>query len=133
MIWNRDWKKMLTNVNGSINNISNIKEMTACLKDKNHISKKKSKNSKTLNTILESLDTIVMISSSMTSVTLSVIGVGLIFVAKCAGIACSISLVKEFLQKTFLNKYHNYKKQYQKDQRTIKNFDNWYRNFLEIM
>ena len=51
--------------------------MTTYFKDKCHKPKKKKTNSKTLTSILESLDTVVNIGELTTSVTLSVTGVGL--------------------------------------------------------
>ena len=66
--------------------------MITYFKNKNHKSKKKYKNYKTLNTILESIDSFVIIRATSTSITLSVTGVGLIILPKSAGIACILSL-----------------------------------------
>ena len=55
-------------------------------------SKKRFKNYKTLNTILESVDSIVIIGATSTSINLSVTGVGLIILPISAGIACTLSL-----------------------------------------
>ena len=46
-------KKRINDVNSFINHINNIKEMITYFKDKNHKSKKKYKNYKILNTVLE--------------------------------------------------------------------------------
>ena len=48
-----------------------------------------------------------------------------------AGIACSLSLGNKVLHKLILNKYNKYKKQYERDQLTIKSFDNLYRKSLQ--
>ena len=66
--------------------------MITHFKDKNHKSKKRYKNYKTLNTILESVDTIVIIGATSASITLSVTGIGLIVLPISAGIACTLSL-----------------------------------------
>ena len=48
-----------------------------------------------------------------------------------AGIDCTLSLGNKVLYKLFLNRYNKYKKQYEKDQQTIKCFNNWYKKFLQ--
>ena len=68
---------------------------------------------KTLNTKLESVDSIVIIATTSTSKTLSVIGFGLIILSISAGIACTLSLGNKVLHKLIINKYNN-KKNYTK-------------------
>ena len=70
-------EKKLIDVNGFNNHISYIKEMITYFKDKNNKSKKRNENCKTLNTILESVDSIVIIGATSTSITLSITGIGL--------------------------------------------------------
>ena len=65
-------EKKTNDVNSFNNHVNKIKEMIAYFKDKNHESKKKYKNYKTLNTILESVDSIVIIGATSTSITLSI-------------------------------------------------------------
>ena len=105
--------------------------MITYFKDKNNKSKKRYKNYKTLNTVLESVDSIVIIGATSTSITLSVTGLGLIILPILAGIACTLSLGNKILHKLFLNKYNKYKKQYERDQNTIKSFDKFYRKSLQ--
>ena len=105
--------------------------MITYFKDKNHKSKKKYKNYKTLNTILESVDSIVIIGTTSISITLSVTGVGLNILPVSAGIACALSLGNKVLHKLIINKYNKYKKRYERDQQTIKPFDKLYRNSLQ--
>ena len=124
-------EKRLNDVNSFNNHISNIKEMITYFKDKNHKSKKRYKNYKTLNTILESVDSIVILAATSASITLSVTGVGLIILPISAGIACTLSLGNKILQKLIINKYNKYKKQYERDQNTIKSFDKLYRKSLQ--
>ena len=113
------------------NHINNFKEMITYFKDKNNKSKKKYKNYKTLNTKLESVDSIVIIGATSTSITLSVTGIGLVILPISAGIACTLSLGNKVLHKIITNKYNKYKKQYEKDQHTIKSFDKLYRKSLQ--
>ena len=124
-------EKKINDVNSFNNHVNNIKEMISYFKDKNHKSKKRSKNFKTLNTILESVDGIVIIAATSTSITLSVTGVGLIILPISAGIACALSLCNKILHKLIISKYNKYKKQYERDQLTIKSFDKLYRKSLQ--
>ena len=124
-------EKKINDVNSFNNHINNIKEMITYFKDKNNKSKKRYKNYKTLNTILEAVDSIVIIGATSTSITLSIIGIGLIILPISAGIACSLSLGNKILPKIFINKYNKYKKQYERDQTTIKSFDKLYRKSLQ--
>ena len=83
--------------------------MITYFKDKNHRSKKKYKIYKTLNTVLESVDSIVIIGATSTSRTFSITGIGLIVLPISAGIACTLSLGNKILQKLFINKNDKYK------------------------
>ena len=84
-----------------------------------------------MNTVIESVDSIVIIAATSTSITLSVTGIGLIVLPISAGIACGISLGNKVLHKLIINKYNKYKNQYERDQNTIKSFDNLYRKSLQ--
>ena len=124
-------EKKINDANSFNNHINNIKEMITYFKDKNHESKKKYKNYKTLDTILESVDSIVIIAATSTSITLSITGIGLIVLPISAGIACGLSLCNKVLHKLIINKYNKYKKLYERDQQTIKSFDKLYRKSLQ--
>ena len=90
--------------------MNKIKEMITYIKDKNHESKKKNKNYNTLNTMLESADTIVIIGATSTSITSSITGFGLIILPVAAGIACFLSLGNKVLHKIIVNKHIKHKK-----------------------
>ena len=124
-------EKKIKDVNSFNNHVNNIKELITYIKDKNHISKKRYENYTTLNTILESVDSIVIIGATSTSITLSITGVGLIILPISCGIACVLSLGNKILHKLISNKYHKYKKQYERHQQTIKSFDKLYRKSLQ--
>ena len=119
-------EKKMNDVNSFNNHIGNIKKMITYFKDKNHKSKKRYKNYKTLNTVLESVDSIVIIAATSTSITLSVIGIGLIVLPISASIACALSLGNKVLHRLIINKHNKYKIQYERDQNTIKTFDKLY-------
>ena len=124
-------EKKINDVNRFINHVNNIKEMISYFKDINHKSKNRYKIYKTLNTILESVDSIVIIGEISTSITLSITGIGLIILPISAGIVCTLSLGNKVLHKLIINKYNKYKKQYERDQQTIKFFDKLYRKSLQ--
>ena len=109
-------EKKLNDVNSFHNHINNNKEMITYFKDKNNKSKKRYKNYKTQNTILESVDSILIIGATSTSITLSITGIDLIVSPISAGIACTLSLANKILPKIFTNKYNKNKKQYERDQ-----------------
>ena len=98
---------------------------------KNHKSKKKYKNYKTLNTTLEPVDSIVIIGATSTSIFLSITGIGLNILPISVGIACTLSLGNKVLHKLIINKYNKYKKQYARCHQTIKSFDKLYRKALQ--
>ena len=103
-------EKKINDVNSFNNHVNNIKEMITYFKDKNHKTKEKYKNYKTLNTILESVDSIVIIAATSTSITLSITVIGLISLPISAGIACTLSLGNKVLHKLFINKYKKIQK-----------------------
>ena len=124
-------EKKTNDVNSFNNHVNDIKEMITYFKDKNHKSKKKYKIYKTLNTILESVDSMVIIATTSTSITLSITGTGLVILPMSAGIARTLSLGNKVLHKLIINKYNKNKKQYERDPQTIKSFDKLYRKSLQ--
>ena len=84
-----------------------------------------------MNTVLESIDSIVIIAATSTSITLSIAGTGLIVLPISAGIACTLSLGNKVLHKLIINNYNKYKKQYERNQNTFKSFDKLYRKSLQ--
>ena len=84
-----------------------------------------------MNTVLESVDSIVINAATSTSITLSITGIGLIILPISAGIACTLSLGNKVLHKLIINKYDKYKRLYGRDLETIKSFDKLYRKSLQ--
>ena len=125
-------EKKLNDVNSFNNHISNIKEMITYFKDKNNKSKKRYKNYRTLNTVLESVDSIIIIGARSTSIALSITGFGLIILPISAGFACSLSLSNKVLHKLIINKYN--KKNYMKKINKQLNLSiNYTENLYKIM
>ena len=124
-------EKRINDVNSFNNHINNLKELITFFKDKNDKFEKRYKNHKILNTILESVDSIVIIAATSTSIKLSVTGIGLLVLPISAGIACGISIGNKILHKYIINKYNKYKKLYERDQNTIKSIDKLYKKSLQ--
>ena len=124
-------EKIINDVNTFSNHINIIRKMIEYFKDKNHKSKKKYKKYKTITTILKSFDTIVIIATTSTSITLSVTGIGLIAIPISTASACQLSITNKVLYEIVMQKYNKYKKLYEKDQQTIKSFDKLYRKSLQ--
>ena len=78
--------------------------MITYFKDKNNKSKKKNKKYNPLNTILESVDSIVIIGATSISITLSITAIGLIILTISAGIAGTLSLCNKVLNKLIKTK-----------------------------
>ena len=100
------FQKKINDANSFNNHINNHKEMVIYFKDKNNKSKKRYKIYKTLNTVLESVDSIVIIGATSTSITLSVTDFGLIVLPISAKFACTLSLGNKVLHKIFIKKYN---------------------------
>ena len=118
-------------VNSFNNHIKNIKEMINYFKDKNNKSEKKYKKYKTITTILKTFDTFVIIATTSSSITLSLTRIGLIVIPISTASTCALSIGNKVIYEIIINKYNKYKKQYKKDQPTIKSFDKLYRNALQ--
>ena len=97
--------------------------MITYFKDKNYKSKKKHKKYKTITTILKSFDTVVVIATTSSSITLSLTGIGLIVIPISTSISRGLAIPNKVLYEIVLRKYYKYKNQYEKDQQTIRSFD----------
>ena len=98
----------IKDVNSFNNHINNIKEMITYFKDKNHKSNHKSKykNYETLNTKLESVDSIIIVGATSTSLTVAISGNGLIVLPISAGIASTLSLGNKVSHILFIKKHN---------------------------
>ena len=124
-------EKKLNDVKSFNNHINNIEEMITYFNDKNHKSKKRYKNYEAMTTILKSFDTIVIIATTSSSISLSLTGFGLIVVPISSSIVCGLSITNKVLYEIVMQKYNKYKKLYERNQQTIKCFDKLYRKSLQ--
>ena len=77
-----------------------------------------------LTRLLKSFDAFVIVAKTSSSVTLTFTGIGLMVILISTGIACGLAISKKVIFELVMQKCNKYKKQNQKDQRTIKSFDN---------
>ena len=81
--------------------------------------------------ILKSFDTIVILATTSSPLTLSLTGISLIVIPISTATACGLPIVNKVIYEIIVNKCCKYKKRYEKDQQTIKNFDILYRNSVQ--
>ena len=80
---------------------------------------------------MKPFDTIAINATTSNSITLSLTVFGLIVIPKSSSIACGLSIGNKVIFEKVMQKYNKHKKQYRKDQQTIKSFDNIYRKSLQ--
>ena len=105
--------------------------MHTYLKNKNNESKKEYKNYKRITTILKSIDTIVFFVAPPSSITLNLTGIGLIAIPIISSTAWGLMTSNKVIYEIFMQKNNKYKKQYEKDQQTLKSSDKVYRKKLK--
>ena len=110
--WEEIINKKLKEINFFNNSINNINLISNYYEEENKKLEKKHNNFKNLSKILNTIDSIVIIGSTSTSITPSLTGYGLIIVPITAGIGCFITIASkitsEFLkkkEKSYLEKY----------------------------
>ena len=84
-----------------------------------------------MTTILKSVDTIVIIATTSSSITLSLTRIVLIVIPMSTATACGLSTGNKVRYEIIINKYNINKKQDEKDQQTTKTFDRLYRESLQ--
>ena len=82
-------------------------------------------------TLINSFDTIAIIPTTSRSIGLSVTGIGLMAIPISSSVTCGLSISNEEIKEKNMQKLKKTKKQYERDQQTIKLYDNLYRNFLQ--
>ena len=84
-----------------------------------------------ITTIPKSIDTIVIIDTTSSSITLSLMGIGLKIIPISNSIACGLTISDEVSYEIVMQKHNNYKKQYEKGKENFKSFDEIYRKSLQ--
>ena len=96
--------------------------MVTYLKDKNIQSEKKCEEHKVLTTVLKSFDTIVIIATTSSSITLSPTGFGLSAIPESTVTACGLSAGNEVRYERVVQKCKKIQKTLSKRSTNIKNF-----------
>ena len=107
-----------------------LKKWISTLPTKFIIPKTNEKKYKTLTTILKSFGTNVIFATNFSFITMSFTGIGLTVILISTSRACGISIGNNVMYEIVMQKYIKYRKQYKKDQQTIKPFENIYRKRL---
>ena len=102
----------IKDINSFNNSLQNINLMMKYYEEQNNKNKKKYKKLKNINKFLNTFDTLIIISSTTSSITLSILGIGLIVIPIIAPIgldsAISSKIISEFLnkqQKIYFERY----------------------------
>ena len=148
--WEEIINKKLKEVNSFNNSINNINLISKFYEEEYKKLKKKYNKFRSLSKILNTTDSIIIISSTATSVTFAVTGFGVFTIPIIAGIGCGVTITSKVLfeyiktrEKHYLEKYtlsHNtlndFRKLYQKsledntiDQNEYKKFTDMYNNY----
>ena len=80
--------------------------------------------------MLKSFDTLVIITTTSSSITLSFTGISLIAIPISSGIACGLTISNKVLYE-IMQKYNKYKKMYERGQQTYKFSDKLHRKSLQ--
>ena len=89
--------------------------MISYFKDKDDKSKKKYKKYKMITTIIKPFDTIVIIATTTSSITLSLTGIGLTAIPISTALACGLSIGNKVIYEIIVNKYQNLQKNNMKE------------------
>ena len=120
--------KEMNSFNISIQNINDIKTFY------NHECKKYKKKSKTykiINGLIQSIDGVLLLGVSLTAITLSVTGVGLIVIPITSGIGAGVSIISKILNEYLKRKEQHNNKKYTLASRTLNDFCKLHSKCLE--
>ena len=85
-----------------------------------------------LTTLLKSFDTFVTVATTSSSITLFLTGIGFQVIPISTGKACRLITSKKVVYEINMRNFIKYKKQNEKDQQTIKSFDELYKKTLQV-
>ena len=80
-----------------------------------------------MTTIIKSFDTIVYPATTLSSITLSLTGIGLLAIPISTATASGLSIGNKVIYEVVINKENKYKTQFEKYQQTSKSFDKLYK------
>ena len=118
----------LKEINSFNNSIQNIKDIQKFYNHEAKKYKKKSKQYKIINCLIQSIDGVSVLGVSSTCVTLSVTGVGLIVVPIASGIGAGLCIISKILNEYLKRKEQHNKKKYTLAGRTLHDYKNYIQN-----
>ena len=122
----RNINKKLKEVNSFNNSINNINLISKYYEEEYKKLKKKHNKFKNLNKILNTIDSIVNISSTSTSITFSLTGFGIITIPIIAGIGCGITITSKITNEFIKKKEKSYLEKYTLSHNTLQDFRKMY-------
>ena len=124
-------KKQLAKQASFNNSIQNIMMMMKYYELEEKKYKKNYKKYKLINNLINSTDGLIILSTTSTSVTLSIAGVGVIFVPIVAGVGCATGILVKICSTWLKKKEQISVKKYAYIQKTIDDFRHLYTNSLK--
>ena len=112
----------LQKVNSFNNSIQNISLMMKYYEMEEKKYKQKYNKYKLINNLINSLDGIIVIGTTSASISLSITGVGIIFVPIAAGVGCTTGILVKICSGYLKKKEQNYKLKYTIIQKTLDDF-----------
>ena len=123
-------KKRLQSVLQKVKSFNNSKQIISLMMKYYELVEKKYKQKyakyKLINNLINSLDGIIVIGTTSTSVTLSITGVGIIVVPITAGVGCATGILVKICSSYLKKKEQSYKSKYAIIQRTLDDFRQLY-------
>ena len=121
----------LKEINSFNNSIQNIKDIQNFYSHEAKKYKKKSKQYKLKNRLIQSIDGVLLLGVSSTAITLSVTGVGLIVVPIASGIGAGVSIISKILNEYLKRKEQHNIKKYTLAGRTLHDYQKLHSKCLE--
>ena len=121
----------LKEINSFNNSIQNIKDMKNFYNHEAKKYKKKSKQYKLINCLIQSVDGVSILAVSSTCVTLSITGVGLVVVPVASGIGAGLCIISKLLGEYLKRKEQHNLKKYTLAGRTLHDFCKLHSKCLE--
>ena len=121
----------LKEINSFNNSIQNIKDIHNFYNHEAKKYKKKSKQYKLINCLIQSIDGVSLLGVSSTAITLSVTGVGLIVVPIASGIGAGVSIISKIPNEYLKRKEQHNIKKYSLAGRTLHDYQKLHSKCLE--
>ena len=123
---NKHLQSELQKVNSFNNSIQNISLMMKYYEMEENKYKQKYNKYKLINNLINSLDGIIVIGTTLASISLSITGVGIIVVPIAAGVGCTTGILVKISSSYLKKKEQNYKLKYTIIQKTLDDFRQLY-------